>query len=43
MKTKILKYHKGHEKLINEAIRNVVRLEANINYTTFILKTGKPM
>ncbi len=30
-----------HEKLIVEALHNVVRLEANINYTLFVMESGK--
>jgi DNA-binding LytR/AlgR family response regulator len=31
----------SHKKLIREALYNVVRLEANINYTLFVMQTGK--
>lgn len=34
-------YRASHEKLIDNAIEEVVRMEANINYTLFVLKTGK--
>ncbi|MBK6979900.1 MAG: LytTR family transcriptional regulator DNA-binding domain-containing protein [Cytophagaceae bacterium] len=30
-----------HEKLIEEAIDNVIMLEANINYTVFLMSSGK--
>lgn len=41
MKTKIRKPRRVHEKLLIEAQENTVRLEANINYTNFILQSGK--
>lgn len=41
MKTKFKNPHKEHKKLLAEAPKNIIRLEANINYTTFILQTGK--
>lgn len=41
MKIKLRKPHKEHKKLLREAHTNIVRLEANINYTTFTLQTGK--
>lgn len=41
MKNKLRSPHKEHKKLLCEAHKNVVRLEANINYTTFTLQTGK--
>ncbi|RYU94393.1 LytR/AlgR family response regulator transcription factor [Emticicia agri] len=41
METKIRKPHRTHTKLLFRASENIVRLEANINYTTFILNGGK--
>lgn len=41
MKTKFKNPQKEHKKLLTEAPKNIIRLEANINYTTFILQTGK--
>ena len=41
METKIRKPHRTHNKLLFRASENIVRLEANINYTTFILNGGK--
>ncbi len=41
MKTIFRKPHKGHQNLISSAPRSIIRLEANINYTTFVLNTGK--
>ncbi|GAB3505218.1 LytR/AlgR family response regulator transcription factor [Emticicia fontis] len=41
METKIRKPHRTHNKLLFKASENIVRLEANINYTTFILNGGK--
>lgn len=41
MKNKLRSLHKERMKLLCEAHKNVVRLEANINYTTFTLQTGK--
>ncbi len=41
MKTKLRKRRKGHEKMLTEAPQNIIRLEASINYTNFILQTGK--
>jgi DNA-binding LytR/AlgR family response regulator len=41
MKIKIKSPHKEHRKLLCEASKNIVCLEANINYTTFKLQTGK--
>ena len=41
MKTKLRKPQRTHEKLLLSASEKVVRLEANLNYTTFILNGGK--
>jgi DNA-binding LytR/AlgR family response regulator len=41
MKTIIRKRQKRHEKIISNANENVVRLEAEINYTYFIFKSGR--
>ncbi len=41
MKVLIRNYRANHEKLIDEAVSEVIRLEANINYTLFVLRTGK--
>jgi DNA-binding LytR/AlgR family response regulator len=41
MKTTFRKPHKRHETLLASAPRNIIRLEANVNYTTFVLETGK--
>lgn len=41
MKNKLRSPHKEHKKLLCEAHKNTIRLEANINYTTFVLQTGK--
>lgn len=41
MKTKLRNRRKAHENLLTDAHENVIRLEANINYTTFVLDTGK--
>ena len=40
--TKIRNRHKGHEALLTETQHEIIRLEGNINYTIFILITGKP-
>ncbi len=31
----------SYKKLIREALYNIVRLEANINYTLFVMQTSK--
>jgi DNA-binding LytR/AlgR family response regulator len=41
MKTTFRKPQNRHKTLLASASRNIVRLEANINYTTFFLETGK--
>jgi DNA-binding LytR/AlgR family response regulator len=41
MKTKFRNPQKVHKKLLSEAPKNIIRLEANVNYTTFILQTGR--
>lgn len=41
MKTKIRKRQKGHESLLNLASEQIIRLDANINYTSFVMQTGK--
>ena len=41
METKIRKPHRTHTSLLSKALENIVRLEANINYTTLILNGGK--
>ncbi len=40
MKTKIRKRQKGHENLLNLAPEQIIRLDANINYTSFVMQTG---
>ena len=41
MKTIARKHRKGHENLINSAPEHIIRLEANINYTSFVMQSGK--
>ena len=41
MKTIPQKPHKRHETLMKFAPQEIVRLEANINYTYFVMQTGK--
>jgi DNA-binding LytR/AlgR family response regulator len=41
MKTKIGRPNKGHKELLFESQFNIIRLEAKINYTAFLLHTGK--
>jgi two-component system LytT family response regulator len=41
MESKIRKHHRTHTKLLFKASENIVRLEAKVNYTTFILNGGK--
>ncbi len=41
MKTIPNKPHKRHETLIKFAPEEITRLEANINYTSFVMQTGK--
>ena len=41
MKNTDRKPHRAHNKLLREAQTNIVHLQANINYTTFFLQTGK--
>jgi DNA-binding LytR/AlgR family response regulator len=42
MKTILRNRRKGHENLLNTAHENIIRLEASVNYTTFVLKSGRP-
>ena len=41
MKVALRNYRPKHGRLIFEATNNVVRLEANINYTLFVLSSGR--
>lgn len=41
MKTIERKHRKGHENLIKSAPEQIIRLEANINYTSFVMQSGK--
>ncbi len=41
MKTTERKHRKGHENLIKSAPEHIIRLEANINYTSFVMQSGK--
>lgn len=41
MKTKITKPHRQHRNLLQRAVFDIVRLESNLNYTFFILQSGK--
>jgi two-component system LytT family response regulator len=41
METKIRKHHRTHTKLLFKASENIVRLEAKVNYTSFIMNGGK--
>lgn len=41
MKTKLRNRRKNHEILLTDAHENIIRLEASINYTTFIMQNGK--
>jgi DNA-binding LytR/AlgR family response regulator len=35
------KRRKGHENLLKSAPEHIIRLEANINYTSFVMQSGK--
>jgi DNA-binding LytR/AlgR family response regulator len=35
------KHRRGHENLIKSAPEHIIRLEANINYTSFVMQSGK--
>jgi DNA-binding LytR/AlgR family response regulator len=41
MKTILRKRQKRHENLLEVAHENIIRLEANINYTSFVMDSGK--
>ncbi|GAB2649681.1 hypothetical protein GCM10027035_49550 [Emticicia sediminis] len=41
MKTKIRKPHKKHQRLLQTATNEIVRLEGKLNYTSFIFYSGK--
>ncbi|MER0439585.1 LytTR family DNA-binding domain-containing protein [Emticicia sp. W12TSBA100-4] len=41
MKTIIRKPHKRHQNLLQRASTDIIRLEGNLNYTSFILLSGK--
>jgi len=41
MKTKIRKPNRNHKRLLLSASEQIIRLEANLNYTTFVLKSGQ--
>lgn len=41
MKTIERKHRKGHENLLKSAPEHIIRLEANINYTSFVMQSGK--
>ena len=35
------KHRKGHANLLKSAPEHIIRLEANINYTSFVMQSGK--